>query len=55
MGKVERVARAICEAAGRSISKAQCVMCENGECAMWKLFREEARTAVRAMKDRDDG
>jgi len=56
-GRVELVARAICDAAGKTMSKAQCVMCEAGQCTLWKTFRDEARAALRAMKlpvDRDE-
>jgi hypothetical protein len=50
MGRVERVSRAICDAAGKSVNKTRCVMCEGGQCTMWKTFRDEARAALRAMK-----
>jgi hypothetical protein len=49
-GRVELVARAICDAAGKSVNKARCVMCEGVNCMMWKTFRDEARAALRAMK-----
>lgn len=47
--KIARVARAICDAAGRTIQP-QCVMCENGECTMWQQFASEAVAAIKAMK-----
>jgi hypothetical protein len=50
MGRVELVSRAICDAAGKSVSKARCVICEGGQCTMWKSFRDEARAALRAMQ-----
>lgn len=50
-GKVERVARAICRAAGMTVLKTHCPMCEKNECIMWKEFREEARAAIKAMKE----
>lgn len=62
MGKVERVARAICEAAGSEVAGG-CTFCKgdcglfdvkcNGECEFWKSFRNEARAAIRAMKEVD--
>lgn len=52
-GKVEFVARSICDAAGKTVNKMVCVMCENGECQMWKEFREEARAAIKAMEQYD--
>lgn len=52
-GKVETVARAICDAAGKTVNKVSCVMCKNGECQMWKEFREEARSAIKAMDSYD--
>ncbi len=52
-GKVERVAKAICDAAGKSVSKMRCVICHGGECQMWKTFRDEARAAIRAYERKD--
>lgn len=49
-GKIEVIAKAICDAAGRSVSKASCIFCVNGQCSMWKEFREEARAAAAAYK-----
>lgn len=49
IGKVERVARAICGAAGKTMNKVHCVMCDGGNCTMWTTFREEARAAIKAM------
>lgn len=57
MGLVETVARGICEAAGKSVNKVQCLMCENGQCTLWKEFKEEARVAIRLVKknlEKDD-
>lgn len=48
MGKVERISKAICEAAAKSVNKVHCVTCESGKCTMWKSFREEARAAIKA-------
>jgi hypothetical protein len=49
-GRVELVARAICDAAGKTMNRAACVMCAGGRCTMWKTFRDEARAALRVMK-----
>jgi len=51
-GKVERVARAICKAAGSSVHKVQCVMCDHGKCMLWTSFRDEARAAIKAIDDK---
>lgn len=51
-GTVEAVARAICEAAGKSVNKVQCVICQDRPCEMWKEFREEARAAIRVIKNK---
>ena len=62
MGKVERVARAICNAAASEIV-GTCTFCKgdcasynvecNDECKFWKTFRGEARAAIRAMNETD--
>lgn len=48
-GRVELVAKAICQEAGKSVHKVHCVMCENGKCTLWTSFREEARAAIRVI------
>lgn len=49
MKKIETVARAICYAASSEYTK-DCSVCldNNGKCAMWKSFKNEARAAVKA-------
>jgi hypothetical protein len=54
MGKVEAVARTLCEAAGRENSKLGCNVCEDGTCTMWKQFRDEARAVIRLLKQRGE-
>ena len=51
MGTIERMARAICKAAGMHVSKVYCPMCEDGECTLWKQCRDEARAALKAYKE----
>lgn len=56
--KIERVARALCNAAGRNPRKEggievipeRCVCCDNGQCQIWATFKNEAIAAMRAMK-----
>jgi hypothetical protein len=51
VSEVEAVSRAICKAAGMSVNKVQCLMCDHTGCTMWKEFRDEARPAIRALDD----
>lgn len=51
MGLVEIVSRGICEAAGKSVNKVHCVLCDNGQCTLWKEFKDEARVAIRLVKE----
>lgn len=52
---VDDVARALCNAAGRSVfdacdkpMAAECSFCESGVCIYWTSFRQEARAAIEA-------
>lgn len=49
---VDVVAKAMCEAAGKSVNPDQCSCCEiiNGDrkCLYWETFREEAKSAILA-------
>ena len=50
VSKVEAVARAICDAAAKTVHKGSCLTCESGRCTMWTTFRDEARAAINALK-----
>lgn len=51
---IDTVAKAICEAAGKSIhadpevQSPSCSCCEHGVCMFWETFRGEARAAILA-------
>ena len=49
----DQVAKALCEAAGRTgcapdCVKTACEMCDRGTCTMWPSFRYEAQQAILA-------
>lgn len=53
---IDDVARALCDAAGRSAMDAcdremspTCSHCDRGECIYWQSFRQEARAAILAV------
>jgi hypothetical protein len=46
---IERVAMAICKAAGASNTR-ECPMCSAGQCTMWPQFENEARAALTEMR-----
>ena len=49
--KIARVAKAICDAAGKeNRSDGVCVTCEQGVCMMWQSFVKEAIAALKASK-----
>lgn len=49
--KLQRVAKAICEAAGSYYAPdAVCRVCEGRGCTMWSEFMKEAIAALRATK-----
>lgn len=51
--KLERVARAICDAARKSTQPDLCPHCggtDGSKCSMWQLFTGEAEAALRAAK-----
>jgi hypothetical protein len=54
--KIERVSKAICQAAGRYFNpQSPCPQCYNTEtkkeeCNMWNTFRSEAIAAINAIK-----
>lgn len=51
--KVERVARAICRAAGAEIAVSYCSICQHPEFpspCMWESFMDEAIAAIKAMR-----
>ena len=53
MSKVESVSREICLAAGKTINKRYCLICnseDSTKCELWKEFKEEARAAIKAIE-----
>jgi hypothetical protein len=53
MSKVESVSREICLAAGKTINKRLCLICDSEDstkCELWKEFKDEARAAIRAIE-----
>lgn len=46
----EAVAKALCDAAGKSVNILQCGNCEDGKCVLWESFLKEADAAIATVR-----